>query len=117
MDAVQKCKQEYLVARGKLLQRVQVGDKQLCVRGRVYRALSMAPQFQTPDKLPAFAERFNLLADEANRVIVEYNEAGFAYAAFAAFAAQEAEIKELPECDCEGCQAVKDLPKARVYAD
>jgi hypothetical protein len=75
----------------------------------------MAPQFQTPDKLPAFIQRFDALADEANKMIVAYNEAGFAYAAFAEFAAQEADIKELPECDCEGCQAVKNLPEARDY--
>ena len=86
---------------------------QLCARGRVHRAMSMAPQFQG-DKLPAFAETFNKLAGEANLLINTYNETGFAYAAFAEFAAQGCSI-EPPDCDCEWCQKVKDQPVARVY--
>lgn len=115
MDIVQKCRQEYLVARERLLTKTAVGGAQLCARGRVYRAMEMAPQFQG-DKQPAFVQTFNKLADEANALIVAYNDAGFAYAAFADFANQEYSIQP-PDCDCEWCQKTSGLPEARAYAN
>ena len=113
MDIVQKCRQEYLVAKERLLAKTEVGGTQLCARGRVYRAMSMAPQFEG-EKRPAFLATFNKLEGEANALIVAYNEAGFAYASLSDFAAQGYSI-EAPDCDCEWCQKVKDQPVARGY--
>jgi len=113
MDAVQKCRQEYLVAKENLLKKTEVGGVMLCVRGRAYRAMSMAPQFQAPDKLPAFVQTFNKLAGEANLLINAYNDAGFAYTSFAHFAAQDVDTS-LPDCDCDWCKKLAGQPTARA---
>lgn len=115
MCIIQKYKEEYLVARERLLAKTAVGGVQLCARGRVYRAMDMAPQYQG-EKQAVFLAAFNKLEKDANDLIVAYNDAGFAYAAFADFANQEFSI-EPPDCDCEWCQRTKDQPVARTYAN
>ena len=103
MDAIQECKEKYLVARERLLQKTQVGNLHLCARGRAYRALSIIPQYQGKKEYQAVVNKFEELAAAADKLIMDYNEHGFAYAAFAEFGGQRAEV-DLPACDCEGCK-------------
>ena len=105
MDGLQKVKQEYEQAKAELLKVHDINGKKLCVRGRAYRAMRMAPQFTgTPEKLKAYREVFDRLAAEADKLINEYNFHGHAYAAFAGFANVVPDIDKLPECQCEGCR-------------
>lgn len=102
MDAISTVKLEYLKARETLLQKHSRNGVQLCARGRVYRAMAMAPNFKA-EAMPKFEEQFNLFSSEAQTLIDDYNFATRAYEAFAIFGGERPVWAEI-ECDCEGCQ-------------
>lgn len=103
MDAIQQTRIEYEQATQALLLKHNVNGTPLCARGRVFRAMSMAPSFK-PEQMPAFKIQFERLCQEAEKLIEEYNTAGKAYDAFTFFGGVKAEGLAVPECDCEGCK-------------
>ena len=65
--------------------------------------MSLIPQFKGDAERQLVIKKFEQLAADADALIREYNDQGFAYAAFAEFANEQASI-DLPDCDCEGCK-------------